>query len=105
MPEWVSAMRGTGLPIRFLGVTLFVTSAPSLPRSIASAYSYAKQPEAGMTGFLRTSEPMRTLRSTLLSAKLHLPRNGSNGKYGSLAADATEYLACVLVEKTHAGEA
>src|SRR5918992_788865 len=47
IPQSVSATRGTGLPMRRLGVTLFVTTAPRRARSMAFAYSCAKQPDAG----------------------------------------------------------
>src|SRR3990172_7399409 len=101
MPASVSATRGTGLPIRRLGVTLFVTSAPRRPRSIACAYSWAKQPEAGMTGSFSISDPMVTRVST----KLPLPRHGAQGEDRPLAADAAEHSFAVLVEQAHAGKA
>src|SRR5437868_11346315 len=101
IPASVSATRGTGLPMRRLGVTLFVTSAPRRARSMALAYSCAKQPEAGMTGFLRMRDPMLTLVST----KLHLPGHCAEWEYRSLAAHAAEHLLAVLVEQAHARQA
>src|SRR6184192_3945222 len=92
MPASVSATRGTGLPMRRLGVTLFVTSAPRRARSMAFAYSCAKQPEAGITGFFRMSEPILTPRFTFWSTKLHLPGHRAERKYGSFAAHAAEHL-------------
>src|SRR5918999_6011480 len=101
IPQSVSATRGTGLPMRRLGVTLFVTTAPSRARSMAFAYSCAKQPDAGITGFLRISEPIRTF----MSAKLHLPGHCAERKHGSFAAYPAKEALAVLVEKPHAGEA
>src|SRR5207249_991338 len=98
MPASVSATRGTGLPMRRLGVTLFVTSAPRRARSIAFAYSCAKQPEAGITGFFRISEPILTRVST----KLHLPRYGAERKHRPFAAHPAEHLLAVFVEQAHA---
>src|SRR5579859_4079694 len=101
IPASVSATRGTGLPMRRFGVTLLVTTAPRRARSIASAYSCAKQPEAGITGFFSSSVPMRTPSST----KLHLAGDCRYGKHGSFAADAPEDLGVALVEQAHAREA
>src|SRR5688572_15244453 len=101
MPAAVSATRGTGLPMRRFGVTLFVTTAPRQARSMAAAYSCAKQPEAGITGFLRMSDP--TL--TFMSAKLHLPGDGAEREHRTLAAYPPENLGAVLVEKAHARQA
>src|SRR5688572_5042833 len=101
MPAAVSATRGTGLPMRRFGVTLFVTTAPRRARSMAAAYSCAKQPEAGMTGFLRMSEPMLTF----MSAKLHLPGDGAEREHRTFAAYPPEHLAAVPVEKAHARQA
>src|SRR3954464_2454670 len=105
MPASVSATRGTGLPMRRFGVTLLVTSAPRRARSIASAYSCAKQPEAGITGFFRSRVPMRTAKSTPRSTKLHLSRDGCERKHRSFAAHAAEDLGVALVEQAHAGKA
>src|SRR5688500_985069 len=101
MPASVSATRGTGLPMRRFGVTLLVTSAPRRPRSIASAYSCAKQPDAGITGFFSRRLPTVTPKS----ATLHLSSHGPEGKPRALAAYAPEYLAARLVEQAHAGKA
>src|SRR5688572_8356762 len=101
MPAAVSATRGTGLPMRRFGVSLLVTTAPRRARSMAAAYSCAKQPEAGMTGFFRMSDP--TL--TFMSAKLHLPGDRTEREHRTLAAYPPEDLAAVLVEKAHAREA
>src|SRR2546430_17334533 len=101
MPASASAMRGPGLPMRRLGVTLFVTSAPRRARSMAFAYSCAKQPEAGITGFFRMSEPILTREST----KLHLPGDRAERKYGSFAAHAAEHLLPILVEQAYARQA
>src|SRR4051812_12944229 len=103
IPASVSVTRGTGLPMRRFGVTLLVTSAPSRPKSIAAAYSCAKQPEAGMTGFLRITDPMRTARFT--STKLHLPGDRAQREHRAFAAYAAEHLVAVLVEQTHARQA
>src|SRR2546428_14100417 len=101
MPASVSATRGTGLPMRRFGVTLFVTSAPRRPRSIALAYSCAKQPDAGMTGFFRIRDPTLTRRS----AKLHLPGDGAEREHRAFAAHPAEDLFAILVEQAHARQA
>src|ERR1043166_2203554 len=101
IPASVSATRGTGLPMRRLGVTLLVTSAPRRARSIALAYSCAKQPEAGITGFFRIREPTLTRRP----AKFPLPRHGAERNHRPFAADAAEYFLAVLVEQAHARQA
>src|SRR5690606_41440456 len=82
MPPVVSDTRGVGLPARVLGDTLFMTSAPRLLKSRASAYSIAKHPEAGMTGLRRDRSPTLTLRL----AKFHLPHDIADGKYGPFTA-------------------
>src|SRR2546423_15324339 len=94
MPASVSVTRGTGLPVRRFGVTPFGTSAPGRPRSMALAYSCAKQPEAGMTGFLSIREPIRTPRFT--SAKLPLPGDRAQREHRAFAAYAAEHLVAVL---------
>src|SRR6185503_18318507 len=101
IPASVSATRGTGLPIRRLGVTLFVTTAPRRERSIASAYSCAKHPEAGMTGLFSSREPTETLRS----AKLDLAGDGCDREHGAFAAYPAKHLLFALVEQAHAGQA
>src|SRR2546430_15725616 len=97
MPASVSATRGTGLPMRRLGVTLFVTSAPRRARSMAFAYSCAKQPEAGITGFFRMSEPILTREST----KLHLPGDRAERTYECYAAHGAQQFHGALVEAVH----
>ena len=60
MPSRVSATRGRGLPARNSRVIVLVTSAPRRFKSITCASPSAKVPDAGITGFARTSSPMRT---------------------------------------------
>src|SRR5215212_10208923 len=101
IPASVSATRGTGLPMRRFGVTLFVTTAPRRERSIASAYSWAKQPEAGMTGFFSSSDPIETRRS----AKLDLAGDGFDSEHGAFAAYPAENLVVAFLEQAHARQA
>ncbi len=67
MPDAVSAIRGVSLPAHGSNDTPFVTSAPSRDKSTKSAYSRpdANVPEAVRTGERSSSEPMRTLMSTV----------------------------------------
>src|SRR5262249_45463818 len=64
IPLAVSATRGGALPGQGSWKVLFVTSAPSTPRSKLVSYSplYAKVPDPGMTGFCIVKPPTLTAR-------------------------------------------
>src|SRR3954469_11601411 len=101
MPPAVSLTRGVGLPALSLGETLLMTSAPSRLKSSASAYSMAKQPEAGITGLRSETSPTLTLRS----AKFHLPDHVADREDRAFAAHPQELLVAVVVEQAHARQA
>jgi len=68
IPAGVSTILCGGLPLRGFKLSDFVTIPPRLLRSVNSeiSFPYPTVPEASITGFFNSSDPIFTDRSTLL---------------------------------------
>ena len=67
IPDGVSAILGDGLPFLLVIVVPLVAIPPSFDKGKSSSYSrpYPKTPEAGITGFLKSTPQILTDKSAI----------------------------------------